>query len=232
MRTRRNIFVGLVAAAALLVASAARVHAAPAKKIKYHEVAPSVVKISPRGYEGKYIKIKDYFGRALDEKKSRDDRWLWKRDWVRGQRMSSKNYLAFFTDRDDQGSNMLCYVPLSNKAAVELVQGLAEDDRILIKGQLKVHELGDKLNESDITHFIVDSIKLDHDEEEVETRLFVSVGKTRAQIPRSTPVRLVAGHNDWESLILQAERSHHLNRRVAKAAAIVIKVGGNGDERI
>ena len=143
---------------------------------------PGYVKVYAKDLEGDYIKIKDFFDRPL-EPKDRYDKKVWKRDWMKDQRISKRQYVAFYTDSDLDGSGMLCLLPRSNKKAAALVEkDLKGKDRILITGRLMKHEIGDD-DEPDMSFFIVDSIQRGHDEKVAEGKLYVSVGKERMQVP-------------------------------------------------
>ncbi len=184
MKTRQQMHKNLLAAIAVAIVAPLPGMAAPATKPYYLEVAPTDLKVQPSSYEKKYVKVKDYFGRLLDMK-DKADRRLWRRDWAKRNKVTNKTYFAFFTQGEGEGSNMLCYIPLSNKAAIQLVQsGLAEGQPILIKGQVKEHELGERVTDPDITYFMLDEIHLNHDEIKQATQLFVSVGKNRTAIKK------------------------------------------------
>lgn len=143
---------------------------------------PSYVKVYARDLEGEYIKIKDFFDRPLDPR-DRYDKKVWKRKWLKGKKISKKQYVAFYTDSDLDGSGMLCLLPRSNKKATALAEkGLGNGDRIFITGRLMKHEIGDD-DEPDLTFFMVDSIQRGHEEKKDEGTLTVSVGKERMQVP-------------------------------------------------
>ena len=178
----RIIAAAFWAAALLLLVPSAQ--AAGGKRVKYREIPPSDVKIDPTAYKGEKIKIKDYFGRMLTSK-TRDERNIWKREWPKERKMKSRDYIAFFTEESGEGSDMLCYVPITNKAATALLkEGLDEGARIMLKGTVMEREFGEKRNDPDITHFFVDAIKLDHDDADDEVRLFMAVDRLAQEIER------------------------------------------------
>lgn len=158
---------------------------AAAKRQAYAPVKLVDLKLSPSSYEGRYMKVKDYFNRALDDKKDKDDRRVWKRKWLRSQKMTSKQYVAFYTDRE-LGSGMLCYVPLTDERLVKLVQGgLTRGEPILLQGRYMEREFGRDADEPDLSHFMVDAIYRGHDDADLGRKLYVAVGKQRQPIPRT-----------------------------------------------
>lgn len=178
---KRHRCLAALAAVASVLAFCPAVDAARAPELLYIEKKPVDIKVEPQAFEGKHMKIKDYFGRPLDPK-DRDDKKLWRRRWVKDQKIRQKQYLAFFTESDRVGSAMLCYVPRSDKRAVDLVQNqLAKDEPIVLKGRLMAREIGDH-GEPDITHFMVASLQRGHEEQRV---FFVSTSKGRKEIKRA-----------------------------------------------
>jgi len=145
---------------------------------------PSYVKVYARDLEEDYIKIKDFFDRPLGGKEfRREDKKVWKRRWIKDKKIKERQYVAFYTDSDLDGSGMLCLLPRSNKKAAALVtKGLEGKERIFITGRLMKHEIGDD-DEPDLTFFMVDTIHRGHDEKKEDGKLYVSVGKERMQVP-------------------------------------------------
>jgi len=158
---------------------------AAAKQQAYAPVKVVDLNLSPTSYEGRYLKIKDYFHRALDSKRDRDDRRVWRRKWIRSQKMTSKQYVAFYTDRK-LGSGILCYVPRTDDRLVKLVQGgLARGEPILLQGRYMRYEFGLGADEPDLGHFMVDAIYRGHDDSALGRKLYVAAGKQRQPIPRT-----------------------------------------------
>lgn len=177
----RRLHPSAVGSVALLLAFGSCLYAAGSDERLYVERKPVDIKVGPRTLVGQHMKIKDYFGRALDPK-DKDDKKLWRRQWVKDQKIRPRQYLVFFTDSDRLGSAMLCYVPRSDKAAVDLIEErLQEKDPIVLTGQLMARELGDG-DEPDITHFMVASVQRGHGDARA---FYVATDKGRKPITRA-----------------------------------------------